>query len=220
MLLANGCWWMVVLWHTHAAFVWCWAQTGKASISEEVTSIRCYRLGSDQKPAAPYWLLTLNLSPSPSRLFPITPCTVCRPCCQRQQGLLRPGNRGVSLTHMAQAVCFFSFSLPSTSFFFLYLCFHLYYSLFPKWLTGNAYYVCPCYIASWSFVVILFSTDGAFLMLLFLSFLLCLGGYSSRRVLQRPVLLKDVGTQAVKRDTLLEHCSHGWNRVTAPLKML
>ena len=45
-------------------------------------------------------------------------------------------------------------------------------------------------------------------------------GHSSRGVLHRTVLLIDVGTQAVKRDTLLECYTLGWNCVTDPLKIL
>ena len=82
----------------HTVFVWCWGKAGEASLFEEVTL---------------QWLAALNLSPSPSELFSITPCTACRPCSQRQQGLeLWAGNRGVSLTYMAQAVCSSSSSSP------------------------------------------------------------------------------------------------------------
>lgn len=78
--------------------------------SEEMTRRRCTMLKWDHKPATQYWPPALNLSTSLLGLFPITPCTMCRPRCQIQQGLWPPGNRGVSLTHMAQTVCFLSFS--------------------------------------------------------------------------------------------------------------
>lgn len=187
------------------------------SVFEEVTTpIKCYMWDWDQKPAAPLWLLALNLSPSPSELFPLTLRTVCRPCCQRQQGLWPPGNRGVGLTHVAQhKLSVSSLSHLSVT---LYLC----YPLFPNyWLAGNTFYIFPCFIAWQSPAVILFSTDGgvfnAPLPTLELTPLFVL--YSSGGVLHRPVLPIDVGTQAMQRDTLLERYSHGWNRVTAHLKI-
>lgn len=58
----------------YAMFVWWMEPKGFEKV---MTYIKCYICDWDQKPAAPYWLLVLNLSASPSGLFPLTLCTVC-----------------------------------------------------------------------------------------------------------------------------------------------